>query len=372
MITDFYIDESGNTGDLLKVGAHPSFGAQRFFGMACVGVADIGELEDEFKRLRSVHKLQGTELKSINLTKKPRVAGDLARFFIEKDWPVFIELIDKHYMIMSTLIERVILPPVGPFDMTADAYYLKTTMAEYLALYGPDELGALYAQACASKKRTDVRAVFSAIIKWAKVSRRNRDVAYALEDATRRSLKDFEKLHPLQAVKKALPIPDRTKKDGVAWLLPNIPSFTNLYARVNRHTGGEMTNVRFTHDEQVHFDDILDQNKRLAEGLKEKGEVFNFQHADYNFREISDLHFRRSEDALGIQVADVLIGFLCRFIFQRVWTPDEVHTDQLATFEVMQDFQGKLVATGINYVVPDQLIRYIGLAPDPNYLTRSG
>lgn len=371
MITDFYIDESGNTGDLLKVGAHPSFGAQRFFGMACIGVANITELEGEVKRLRTVHRLQGNELKSTNLIKKPKVAGDLARFFIEKDWPVFIEVVDKHYMIMTTLIERLIMPPVGPSDLTAKAYYLKTAMAEYLALYGPDKIAPLYAQACATKKRSDVRTVFNTIIKWAKVSQRNREIAYALEESTRLSLKDFEKRHPLHAVTSALPDPDRTKKDGIAWLLPNIPSFTNIYARVNRYTEGEMTNVHFIHDEQVHFDDIIYKNKILAEGLKEKGEAFSFQHADYNFREISNLQFQRSEDALGIQVADVLIGFLCRFIYQRVWTPDDVGIDQISTFEAMKAFQLKRSGIGINYVVPDQLLHYIGLSPTPNYLTRS-
>lgn len=371
MISNFYIDESGNTGDLCKVGAHPNFGAQRFFGMACVGVAEPDELEDEFKRLRSLHRLQGSELKSTSLTKKPKVAGDLARFLSEKKWPVFIEIVDKHYMIMATLMERLIMPPVSSFDMTPKAYFIKTKMTEYLALYGPDELGALYAQACATKKRPDVRKVYRAIIRWAEFSRRQPEIAYALADATRRSLKDFEKQNPLHAVTAALPVPDRTKKDSVAWLLPNIPSFTNIYARVNRYTKGQMVDVTFIHDEQVQFDDILDQNKRLTEALKDKGDIFSFQHADYNFREISDLRFRRSDDDVGIQAADILAGFVTRYIYQRAWHPDEVHPDQVEAFEAISALQRDGAPTGVNFVVPDALLHYIGLIPDPNFKTRS-
>ena len=63
-ITKFYIDESGNTGDLCKVGAHPDFGGQRMFTLACVGVSDLAALEEEICRLKSLHRLQGEELKS--------------------------------------------------------------------------------------------------------------------------------------------------------------------------------------------------------------------------------------------------------------------------------------------------------------------
>jgi len=49
MITNDYLDESGNTGDLCKVGAHPTFGGQRMFVLACVGIPSATELEVEVR-----------------------------------------------------------------------------------------------------------------------------------------------------------------------------------------------------------------------------------------------------------------------------------------------------------------------------------
>lgn len=228
MIRNFYLDESGNTGDLCKVGAHPSFGGQRMFSLACIGIDDLDKLGRELERLTSVHRLQGTELKSTRTKAKPRFVCDLARFLHAKGWPVFIELVDKHYFITLNIVERLVMLHLSGTAPSRGAFFVKNTMADYIALHAPDDLGPLYAKACQTQNRPDCREVFRRLIWWSHRSQRDHGIADGIERSTRASLKLFEKLHPYEAVRNVLPIPDRTNRDGMVWLLPNISSFTTI------------------------------------------------------------------------------------------------------------------------------------------------
>jgi len=153
-------------------------------------------------------------LKSTNTKSKPRFVSDLACFLAANQWPVFIELVGKHYFIIANIIERVVVPYIHEGDLSADSRFMKTAMADYMALHAPDELALLYALTCQSRKRPDARKVYSLNLKWARRSQVNREIASGIELFARDSRKDFHKLNALKAVERALPIPDRSKKDG--------------------------------------------------------------------------------------------------------------------------------------------------------------
>ena len=367
MLENFYLDESGNTGDLGKVGAHPSFGGQRLFTLACIGIDDLAALGDEVDRLKALHRLQGTELKSTKTKSKPRFVSDLARFLHDRDWPVFIELVDKHYYVIMNIVERIVVPYVSPADLSRESMFMKNVMADYIALHGPDELVQLYAIACQTQKRPDARQVFKRLIHWSHRSQADREIAAGVEKFTRASLKDFEKCHPHAAVKQALPILDRNKHDGLIWLLPNISSFTSIYARLNHYLKGQIGSITFVHDEQAHFDDIIDANKKLAEEVHAQGSGIKLRNANYRFASPAALRFQNSKSSLGIQVADVLAGFASRYVYQKVWEPNSVATEHDEVFAEIKKFTKNGGATGINYVAPEALLRFLGLNPLSNF-----
>ena len=95
-----------------------------------------------------------------------------------------------------------------------------------------------------------------------------------------------------------LPIPDLSKAAKPCWILPNLSSFTNLYARINLFRAREMRGVRIIHDEQLQYDHILDQGKRASEDFAELGLTWPLRHADYSFVERGELVFS-SSDASG-------------------------------------------------------------------------
>lgn len=101
------------------------------FSLACVGIDDLDELGHEVERLKSLHRLQGTELKSTQTKAKPKFVSDLARFLHSREWPVFIELVDKHYLVVANIVERLITLHLSGAEPSRGALFVKNTMADY-------------------------------------------------------------------------------------------------------------------------------------------------------------------------------------------------------------------------------------------------
>ena len=61
--TEYYIDESGNTGDLSTVKIDAYFSEQRMFALAAFGGSVDEAFIGQFGNLKSAHRLQGPEVK---------------------------------------------------------------------------------------------------------------------------------------------------------------------------------------------------------------------------------------------------------------------------------------------------------------------
>jgi len=61
----YYIDESGNTGDLIMTEENLNFSSQEYFTLACIGLEDekLIDLENYIKKLKKKYKIQNKELK---------------------------------------------------------------------------------------------------------------------------------------------------------------------------------------------------------------------------------------------------------------------------------------------------------------------
>ena len=84
----FYLDESGNSGDLARPGAALDFGGQAIFTLASIGVRDVNALETELKRLRQRYRVQAPELKSTAVKNRPELVGELVSFLRGHELPV--------------------------------------------------------------------------------------------------------------------------------------------------------------------------------------------------------------------------------------------------------------------------------------------
>lgn len=112
----FYIDESGNTGDLIVTEKDDNFSSQEYFTLACVGLNDssLPDLDIFIKKLKSKYKIQAPELK---FSKMKGVFGKKIGFilellkYIEESSNILIEVVDKKYFLSTTIVNCLINPP---------------------------------------------------------------------------------------------------------------------------------------------------------------------------------------------------------------------------------------------------------------------
>lgn len=137
---EYYIDESGNTGDLSTVKIDSYFVEQRMFALAAFGCTLDQDFTDKLGALKKAHRIQSSELKSKQAYDKPRFIFDLLDLLETRRAPIFIELVDKHFFVVVNIIERMVVPYVGECDTQPGALWMKGVMANYMALYAPPEL----------------------------------------------------------------------------------------------------------------------------------------------------------------------------------------------------------------------------------------
>jgi hypothetical protein len=367
-IEQYYIDESGNTGDLSTVKIDSYFSEQRMFALAAFGCTLDQEFGDEWEAAKIKHRIQAPEVKSKQAYDKPRFILDLLDLLEARDCPIFIEIVDKHFFVVVNIIERMVAPSLGECDTQPKSFWMKGVMANYMALYAPPKLVHAFAECCQSRDHTAIRDLYKRIIFWAQGSRvPPTEVAEGIIRFARDSLKDFRKLSKAKAVERALPIPDKNPAGKLLWVLPNLTSFTNIYARINRFERKQVSGVTLFHDEQLQFGDILLHNKKLAEDLAQLGVKLPLKTADFEFSQAAKLQFLRSHDSIGIQVADVLAGFIARYVQDAVWGGAPMHPEKAAIFNRLVAAGGGSQGTGVNFVAPDNMIRFLGIEPRFNF-----
>lgn len=153
-----------------------------------------------------------------------------------------------------------------------------------------------------------------------------------------------------------LPSPDLNKRSKLVWMLPNLSSFTNIYARINRFRQRKLAGVRLVHDQQLELEDILRNAKCAAESIKDTNINPFTPHSDYLFNESASLEFATSHESLGIQVTDVIAGTIMRFYRDRL--RGNAASPLETTEAVRKLLLGSNASTGIgvNQVVPRRFV----------------
>lgn len=364
----YYIDESGNTGDLATTKPETYGAEQRMFTLAAVG-CHLDELfKERFEALKATHRIRSPEVKSKQAYDRPQFISGLLDMLKERGCPIFIEAVDKHYFIIANIMDRIVLPYVGNCDVEPRTLFVKGVMADHMAIFGPPELAHSFIKCCQSRNYVEVRDFYKQIIRWAQTSRLPTEgVAEAFVRFTRESLKNFRTLPKARAVERALPIPDTSPKGKLLWVLPNLTSFTHIYARINSFREKQMSGVTLFHDEQLQFGDVLLQNKIVMEVFTDEIVLPPLKSADFVFSASAKLEFLRSHDSIGIQIADVLAGFVARHIQHAVWGGAATNAERMAIFERLVGCGDRERGTGVNIVAPESLVRLLGIIPRANY-----
>ncbi len=320
----YYIDESGNTGDLARYDGLLGFGDQPYFSLAAVGIPDIALVEEVLPALRRKHRVRIQELKSSALSDKPGFILDVVRLICDHDLPYFIEIVDKKFFLCMGILTFQLLRPFEGSPEGPRTAYVRNELAEFLYRNAPAEVFDAFVAACNTPEDSTLRAEFQTLLNFSRSTQDETGRAQAIQKSATLVLDEYEteSRENNDAWRSFLPPPDNSKRGRPIWLLPNLTSLMNIYARINRYEGGMLSDVAMIHDEQIHFDEILQSNKTAAESLESPAVNVYTPHSDFKFLESAPLSFARSGDSLGLQLADLLAGFCMRYTRSLIKSPE--------------------------------------------------
>jgi len=351
----FFIDESGNTGDLIHSGPDLGFDSQPVFTLAAVGIDNQEAASALIARLREKHRLPPGELKSSILKTKTGFLVDVVAGVLELQLPFFIELVDKRYLICANIASTQLVPPGAEDSGLLQRARLGT--ADFLYDCAPVSLLQAYLDACRADTYEAVEASLAAYASadFLKLPRHANLATWVPRMATEVVLPQLRKHQAAdsRAYRKYLPLPDINKRDRLVWMLPNLSSLTNAYARINRFRGRRLKGVQLIHDEQSHFDKILADAKAAAEALQALARQMPTPFSDYEFDEQAELLFGVSDDHVGLQIADLLAGISMRAVRDHLCG----HPDGalLEAFRALVAVSNQATSVGVNMVVPQRV-----------------
>lgn len=357
----FYFDESGHSGDLTKTGVAFHFLDQPFFVLTAVGLDNATSIGAEVDAMRAAHRIQPGELKSKSLQGKPEFCAALFDLVLRHRLPLFVEVVDKKYFLCVNLIQWLLMPPVMGYPEGPQTHFIRNTFAQFLYEEVSDDVLEGFVQACLAPSLQSVSSALGNLKAFSKGEARhahNADFILGLRDAVAQAEMELEELteDDASAYEKFLPPPDLNPRGKKVWLLPNLSSFTNIYARINLFRRRDMSGVRFIHDQQLEVGQILELGMAAVEGLKDLGPMPFTPHADYVVERAATLSFSTSHGELGVQLADVLSGTVMRYYRDRLRAPAHLHPAVGRVVRTLQRQSDGASGWGLNLVGPDQLL----------------
>ncbi|MGK8194741.1 DUF3800 domain-containing protein [Burkholderia cepacia] len=357
---NFYIDESGNTGDLSRTKSNLSFGGQPVFSLAAIGISDETKLTEELNSLRKKYNIQANELKlSKVIKKKPKFALEAIELVVKNVFPFFIEIVDKKYLLAVSITNGFIWPPYFNIEESQQTVWLKNIFADYVYHKIPDEIFFRFVQ-CMDSPSNEKTNEFFDLLKDC-VSTHDHDVAQGITSQVEESKDDFRLMLEQEGektYKRFLPVPDAGKRDQDVWLLPNFSSFTSIYARINLCLSGNLTGCKIFHDEQAHFDEIIAFAKMQMEGIDMEKFGYKPPFSDYNITQPASLFFKASPESTGIQLADIVAGLAMRWYWDHL--ENEEASDILdQAMDLLQSHSDRKIGIGINMVAPHNMARQL-------------
>lgn len=353
---NFYFDESGNTGDLSRTNAQLEFGGQPVFSLAAVGVAIENELAQKLNELRKKFNIQSDELKLSKVIKrKPDFVLEAVAFLAGNNFPFFVEIVDKKYQLSVSIVNGFVWPPYFNTKESRKTVWLKNIFADYIYHKISNDVFFSFVQ-CMHEPSNEKTNEFFNLLKET-TSKDSHEVAQGITSQVEESKDDFRLMiedEGAEAYKRFLPLPDIGKRNQEVWMLPNFSSFTNIYARINLNRSGELSGCKFIHDEQAHFDEIIECAKNQVESQDTENLSYKPPFADYNIKNAASLFFKASHESTGIQLADIVAGLSTRWYLAKLQNEtDRKVLDQAMNLLLYHSDRNK--GTGINAVAPHNM-----------------
>lgn len=359
----YYLDESGNTGDLIKQDFSLKFGGQPLFSLSCVGIDDEKVVSDKLSELKLKYDIDD-ELKSTDIyAYNPKFFFELAEYLVNNRFPIFVELVDKKFCIIINLISSLIIPINSGIDETnGKNQYARNHLADYMWHKLPLKYLEMFNEVCLKRESAKVIDFLNELKGFFDSSS-----CYMLEkkdvsNLVGASIDEFQssclEYGESQSVENYLPIPDilnkskRKSKAKTINILPHVYSFFNIIGRLNKYHLSNIEGIVLIHDEQQEFDVILQKSKDYIVKETISNNTTPTPNSDLDVQSDFKLEFANSRCRVGVQVADLLAGFYTRFINEVFYEKKLVDSVYVNTFNILAEYQNPLSPLGTNFVLP--------------------
>lgn len=379
---NIYIDESGNTGDLIQRNTDLDFAKQNIFTLASVQISEDGLnilSEKKIPELRRKYKVQGEELKSKQIFEsKPKFLLELLDEMADNKIIFFIEVVDKKFYICQSIVTHQVFPPYFYSEkpgLDNSVQVLRNIFSDLLTQSLTNDEYISFFKACRKVDESSLLASFEALSIFARNKKNDilfGDIYKGISDGVFETKDDYrlmkEKYGEEYAIKKFLPIPDISKKNQSIYLLPHISCLTNIIAKTN-FLNNNLSEIKFIHDEQKHFDDILSDNIRTMYSLASADSIIKMNNADFKLKSLPKVTVDGlSESNIGLQIADILAGFMMRYIKRIV---DNVPMDEIYSeiFTKIINYQNdcRKNSPTVNFLISITDMKKMGMLPMRNF-----
>ncbi|THF53006.1 DUF3800 domain-containing protein [Flavobacterium supellecticarium] len=354
-----YIDESGNTGPIQFKNSTSNFEDQPLYVLAglILGLDAKIKLEAFVNELRVKYKIQGNELKAKSLYESNfKFCEDLIMYLVKEKVPIFIELMDKMYFVNQHLVDYVFVPHYSYPVITDEIIFMKRFIASNLDKYINSGIYQSFLDSMTNYNNGSLEIFYQRLTEHLENSKG--EVFQLLLKNARATIDEYYELKHTdaeKALKFYLPIPDPNPKGRLLFLLPNFNAFTNLLARAEKFNSTDEIDI--IHDEQKQFDVIfesaLKQMKEVeVDGLIKGTQIQNL--VKFRIQTSKKLNFADSKEVVSLQVADLIAGIVMRYYLDFV-NRNESNVKKYHQVMKMLGSTAQHSATGINYVIPDQM-----------------
>lgn len=332
MPINYYIDECGNTGDA-KI-TRNNFNNQPFFTLAAVSIPDENDLSQKIEELKKKHRINLPELKSSKIYgKKNEFFYDLFKYLDENDSKFIIEIVDKRSYLISVVVTCFIFPMYLSNLDQEKLDYCKGIAAQIIYPIFSDQALIKAHDFTISPSNAQLESVFSVLEKELSENLGVYGVEQIL-DSLRQSIEEYEKDSEV-SYKYYLQESDLNKRGEPIAFLSHLPSFCNIYARINMLYNKKIKDIKIIHDNQDHFNHLIKEYKQRMEEPKESDILKHHTASDYYLTEAATLEFSDSKQSIGIQVSDCIAGFAMRF-FKDLSENNQISDKQWKSFCILQ------------------------------------
>lgn len=353
---NYYMDESGNTGDIINRKKDVNFSNQPIFAHSCIGFSNesLRKIEAFIKVLKRNFDIPDEqELKSEDFYfKNPKLILLISLFLVDHNIPIICEVTDKKHNISIAIVQNLIFPQ-SEENERQEANVIRSMIAERITEHAPEECFKKYMAMCQLRTEKSFYDLIDVLKVFFSGSDPQDLFALKMIEMTIDDYEEFKKENNIEsATKYFMMLPDFDSSGNEVKMLPLVYSFYNIAARLNKHHKKNLKNIKVIHDTTYEYCKTLKYclTNILKSELKNKDSVPN---SDYELEETFELDFEDSKNSIGIQVADLVAGFLQRYINGTLYKQIKVENIYHDIFELLIKQNHLNNPLGVNFVLPE-------------------